>query len=80
MVPPSAINTLLPPFLDNACSIAMIKHFMSIVKAVVKHLNPDQAPVLTADQPLFALAKQIQYAWPDTLARITLLSCLVDCT
>ena len=60
MVPPSAINTLLPLFLDNAHSIAMIKHFMSIVKAVVQHLNPGQAPVLTADQPLFALAKQIQ--------------------
>ena len=60
MVPPSAINTLLPLFLDNAHSIAMIKHSMSIVKAVVQHLNPGQAPVLTADQPLFALAKQIQ--------------------
>jgi len=60
MVPPSAIAT----FLDNAHSIAMIKHSMSIVKAVVQHLNPDQAPVLTADQ---ALAKQIQWTWPDTL-------------
>ena len=67
MVPPSAINTLLPLFLDNAHSIVMIKHSMSIVKAVVQHLNPGQAPVLTADQPLFALAKQIQWTFPDTL-------------
>ena len=66
-VPPSAINTLLPLFLDNAHSIAMIKHSMNIVKAVVRHLNPGQAPVLTADQPLFALAKQIQWTWPDPL-------------
>ena len=33
MVPPSAINTLLPLFLDNAHSIAMIKHSMSISSA-----------------------------------------------
>ena len=47
----------------------MIKHSKSIVKAVVQHLNPGQAPVLTADQPLFALAKQIQWTWPDTLGK-----------
>ena len=45
----------------------MIKHTMTIVKAVVQHLNPGQAPVPTADQPLFALAKQIQWTWPDIL-------------
>ena len=42
---------------------------MFIVKAVVQHLNPGQTPVLTADQPLFALAKQIQWTWPDTLGK-----------
>ena len=67
MVPPSAINTLLPLFVDSAHSVAMIKHSMNIVKTVVQHLNPGQVPVLTADQPLFALAKQIQWTWPDTL-------------
>ena len=67
IIPPSAINTLLPLFVDSAHSIAMIKHSMIIVKAVVQHLNPGQTPVLTADQPLFALAKQIQWTWPDTL-------------
>ena len=67
MVPPLAISTLLPLFWDNAHSIAMIKHFISIVKTVVQHLNSGQAPVLTADQPLFALAMQIQWTWPHTL-------------
>lgn len=30
------------------------------------HVNPDQVPVVTLDQPLFALAKQIQWNWPAT--------------
>ena len=44
----------------------MIKHSMDVVKNVVEHLNPEQTPVITFDQPLFALAKQIQWKWPET--------------
>ena len=61
------INGLLPLFLETAHSVAMIKHSMIIVKEAVQHLNPVQVPVLVTDQPLFALAKQIQWTWPDTL-------------
>ncbi len=39
---------------------------MNVVKAAVEHLNPGQTPVLTMDQPLYAIAKQIQWNWPDT--------------
>ena len=28
-------------------------------------MNPGQTPVATLDQPLFALAKQFQWKWPD---------------
>ena len=66
-VKPAAINALLPLFTDSAHSIAMIKHSMTIVEAAIRHLNPGQTPVLTVDQPLFALAKQMQWTWPDTL-------------
>ena len=45
----------------------MIKHSMIIVKEAVQHLNPGQKPVLAADQPLYAIAKQIQWTWPTTL-------------
>jgi len=61
---PPAINSLLPLFTDNAHSVAMIKHSMNIVQAAVQHLNPGQVPVPTVDQPLLALAKQIQWPWP----------------
>lgn len=67
VIPPAAINALLPLFLDNAHSVVMIKHSMTMVQATVQHLNPGQVPVLAADQPLYTLAKQIQWTWPSTL-------------
>ena len=66
VIPPAAINALLPLFLENAHSVATIKHSMDIVKTSVHYLNPGQIPVLAADQPLFALTKQIQWTWPAT--------------
>ena len=45
----------------------MIKHSMTLVQAAIQHLNPGQTQVLSADQPLLALAKQILWTWPDTL-------------
>ena len=38
---------------------------MDIAKTAVHILNPGQAPVLTCDQPLYTIAKQIQWSWPD---------------
>ena len=67
VITPAAINALLPLFLDNAHSVAMIRHSMTIVQAAVQHLNPGQIPVIAADQPLYALAKQIQWTSPATL-------------
>ena len=53
VIPPAAINALLPLFLDSAHSVAMIKHSMTMVQATVQYLNPGQVPVLAADQPLY---------------------------
>ena len=68
MQPPSthtpAIISLLPMFLENAHSVAMILHSMNVIKSAVQHINPGQTPVITLDQPLFAIAKQIQWNWP----------------
>lgn len=58
-------TSLLPLFLECAHSAAMIKHSFSVVKSAIDHLNPGQTPVLAFDQPLYALAKQIQWTWPD---------------
>lgn len=58
---PNAITSLLPLFEDNAHTMAMIKHAMKTVKESTKFLNPNQTPVIAMDQPLYALAKQIQW-------------------
>ena len=60
-----ALKSLLPLFQDEVKSVAMIRHSMNIVKTAVPILNPGQVPVLTCDQPLYTIAKQIQWSSPD---------------
>ena len=64
-VRPKAKIALLPLFNENANSVAMIKHAMTITKEAIEFLNPGQIPVIAMDQPLFSLAKQIQWTWPS---------------
>ena len=44
----------------------MILHAMNVIRSALKHVNPVQVPVIAFDQPLFALAKQIQWELPNT--------------
>ena len=62
---PPALTALLPLFYGKADSPAMIKHGMDVIREVTSFLNPGQVPVITLDQPLFAIAKAIQWKWPD---------------
>ena len=43
----------------------MMKHGLKVICAALQKLNPGQIPVVAADQPLFAILKQIQ--WQDDL-------------
>ncbi|CAB1455649.1 unnamed protein product [Pleuronectes platessa] len=38
---------------------------MGKIRETTAFLNPGQTPVVAADQPLYALAKQIQWQWPE---------------
>ena len=60
-----SISSLLPLIRDQAHSVATIKHAVEKIRDTVAFLDPGQTPVLAADQPLYALAKQIQWQWPD---------------
>ena len=62
IVSPSA---LLPLFHENAHSVAMIRHSVDIIRNAVDHINDGQVPVITFDQPLYTIAKQIQWKWPE---------------
>lgn len=55
----------MPLFCDNAHSLAMVKHGMEVIMKATQHVNSGQVPVLTVDQPLYAIAKEIQWSWPD---------------
>ncbi len=44
----------------------MIRHAMDVVKAAVDVVNPGQVPIIACDQPLYAIAKQIQWSWSST--------------
>ena len=59
------VSSILPLFRHNANSAAMIKHAMLVVRDAVHLISPDQIPVVTFDQPLYALAKQIQWHCPE---------------
>ena len=59
------MSALLSLLSEQVHSVATIKRAMNQIKEATKYLNADQIPVVTADQPLFAIAKQIQLQWPE---------------
>ena len=38
---------------------------MDVIKNATEHINEGQVPVIAFDQPLYAIAKQIQWKWPE---------------
>ena len=44
----------------------MISHTMDVVIKAVTYLSPGQTSVLACDQPIYAMAKKIQWNWPAT--------------
>ena len=63
---PLSASALLPLFQEESESTAMIKHAMDVVSTAVAVLSPGQTPVIACDQPLYKIAKEIQWAWPET--------------
>lgn len=58
-------SAMLPLLKDDINSPAVVMHSMDIVIAGIKKLNPTQTPVMTADEPVYAIAKQIQWTYPE---------------
>ena len=42
----------------------MVKHGLDVIRKAVQFLNPSQTPVITMDEPLFCIAKQLQWYLP----------------
>ena len=62
---PPALSALLPLFYEKSATPAMIKHGLDIQRRAIKWINPWQISVTTFDQPLFPLAKLVQWKWPN---------------
>ena len=56
----------MPVFYEKAATAAMVKHGMTVQQKATQFLNTGQIPVTAFDAPLFALAKLVQWKWPDT--------------
>lgn len=64
---PRAVIGVLPLFPDKAASPSMIKHAMELTMQGTEFLNPGKIGVLGADQPLYAIAKRLQWTFPDSV-------------
>ena len=65
----AAISQLLPLFTEKAATHAMVKHGMNVIRQSTLFLNPGQIPLMAVDEPLFALAKHIQWKWAELMGK-----------
>ena len=61
-----ATSILLPLINESINSPAMVKHCMVVLQRTNQDMNPSHVPVITTDQPVYALPKQIQWKYPNT--------------
>ena len=59
------ISAMLPIWRDNSKSPATIKHIVDVLGPAVDYLNPEQPMVVGFDQPLYVIAKRLQWHQPD---------------
>ena len=45
-------------------STAMVSHCIIIICKIIEHVNPGQSPVITGNQPVYALGRQVSFMYP----------------
>lgn len=58
------INALLPLFYEDSASVSMMCHGFNVCRKITNMVNTGQTPVMCVDEPLFRVAKIIQWNWP----------------
>ena len=58
-------STLLPLLPDHIQSPATVRHLMNVVVHITSSTNNGQPAVITADQPVYAICKSIQWTYPQ---------------
>ena len=64
-VAPKSVDALLPLIPESINSHAVVRHCMTQIKVITNALKTQQRPVTTADQPVYALCKQVQLMCPE---------------
>ena len=59
------ISTMLPLIKESINSPAVVYHCLYLISKLTLKLNPNQIPIVTADQPVYAIAKQVQWNYPE---------------
>ena len=55
----------MPLLRDSINSLSMVRHCMDVIIKVINQVHPSQVPLITADQPVYALGKRIQRMYPE---------------
>ena len=61
----ASIVALLPLLPEQAHSVTTVRYVMDKVKTILADLYPNQIPVITPEQPIYSVLKQIQWQWPE---------------
>ena len=69
---------MLLVFREHANTSVIIHPAMLLIQKQAEYLNPGQSPFMTPDQPLFALAKEIQWLKPDLFGEVKSLVMMGD--
>ena len=61
--PAKSLTALLPLLKESITSTATVAHTFKIIHSIFLKVNPSQIPVITADQPVYAIAMQVQWLY-----------------
>ena len=67
---PVSINQLFPILPESINTPVTVRHCGKTIVKLTEKFNPGQVPVLTADQPVYALGKQVQWLYPNEFGNI----------
>ena len=59
------VSAVLPIFHESAATRSMMKHSLDISLSTTNFLNEGQITIVCADQPLYAICKQLQWLHPS---------------
>ena len=62
-------STLLPLINESISSPVIVAHCMRVIRKLMQHVNPIQISVITGDQPVYALIRQVQWQFPNEFGK-----------